>query len=143
MSHHRSQSCLAIAAACLLAAALPGCGSKIKHKVVPVEGRIRFADGTALPAGTILLFNPSEGGSGTAMATTDEDGSFKLTHATGRDGAEVGKYSVLLRAPQGGEAQFYRLVARDYFDGGALAADVEEGMPPLDFQVAAARFRRR
>jgi hypothetical protein len=91
----------------------------------------------------MLLFNPSEGGSGTAIGATEADGSFRLVHVSGQQGAEIGKYAVLLRAPQGDDGAFYRTVPKDYFDGGVLAAEIAEGMAPLDFAVATPRAGRR
>lgn len=121
-------------AAALLVVATLGCSSP-KNKVVAVEGKILFSDGKPLPAGIRLLFDPGEGGTGTAEGVTDENGSFKVTHVTGAKGAEVGKYSVLLQAPKGNEGNFYKIVPKEYYDGGALAVEVKEGMPPLNLKV--------
>lgn len=119
----------------LLAAAAVGCGNSPKNKIVAVEGKIHYSDGKPLPAGTRLLFNPYEGGMGTAEGVTDGEGSFKMTHVTGIQGAEVGKYSVVLQAPEGEEGKFYKFVPKDYYDGGAFAVEVKEGMQPLDLKV--------
>jgi len=133
---------VAIVFSSLLALSL-GCGRDTKDKIVQVEGKIHFANGKPLPAGTLLLFNPSEGGAGAATGATAADGTFKLVHATGRDGAELGKYAVILRAPRDNEADFYRIVPKDYYDAGVLSAEVAEGMSPLDFSVALPRGRVR
>jgi hypothetical protein len=127
--------CVRSALLTLLAVLAVGCGGA-RNKVVPVEGRIRFSDGKALPAGTQLVFNPVEGRTGTAVGITSEDGSFKLTHVTTGEGAEVGKYSVLLKAPQGDSGSFYTIVPKDYWDVGVFAIEVKEGMAPLELKVA-------
>src|SRR5262245_44319380 len=82
-------------------ALVAGCGDGAKNKVVPVEGTLAFADGRKLPAGTRLLFNPGDGSAGAATAVTAEDGTFKAIRSGGRAGVEVGKYTVLLAAPDG------------------------------------------
>ena len=119
----------------LLVLAGLGCGHNAKNPIVPVSGKVLFADGKPLPAGTRLLFNPAEGGNQTARGVTATDGTIQVTHATGAAGAEVGKYAVLLVAPEGDNGTFFKLVPRDYYDGGILTAEVREGMAPLEFKV--------
>jgi hypothetical protein len=116
-----------------------GCGLKARNKIVPVEGKITFADGAPLPEGTQLVFNPGEGGMGTASGVTSSDGTFRLKHVSGATGAEVGKYVVVLRAPADNPGNFYKIVPKDYYDAGALSAEVTEGMQPLGFKVPRAR----
>src|SRR5438874_13435866 len=94
---------------------LAGCGDGAKNKVVPVQGTIAFADGRKLPAGTRLLFNPGAGGTGGATAVTAEDGSFKAVRVSGRAGVEVGKYTVLLAAPESDRGAFFRMLPKDYY----------------------------
>jgi hypothetical protein len=118
----------------LLAVATVGCGGP-KNKIVPVGGKILFSDGKPLPAGTRLIFNPGEGGTGTASGVTAPDGSFKVTHVAGTTGAEVGKYAVLLAAPEHDREGFFKIVPRSYYDGGILFAEVKEGMQPLELRV--------
>lgn len=112
-----------------------GCGDAAKHKVIPVEGTLAFADGRKLPAGTRLLFNPGDGSAGAATAVTAEDGTFKAVRSGGRTGVEVGKYTVLLAAPEGDNGTFFRMLPKDYYDGGVFAVDVREGMPPVELKV--------
>lgn len=119
--------------AVLLAAAV-GCGGEVKRSRVEVNGNIKFADGKLLPAGTTVLLNPSEGGAGTASGKTEADGSFKLTHTSGGGGAEVGKYTVKLLAPEG-DKEFYKIVPMDVVDGDVLVAEIKEGMGPLELTV--------
>lgn len=119
-----------------LTAAGFGCDGQTKNKIVPVEGKIAFADGTPLPAGTQVIFNPTDGGVGTTSGTTTADGSFAMKHVTGRTGAEEGKYQVALLAPKEGAGDFWKLVPKEYADGQVLSAEVKEGMPPLTLKVA-------
>src|SRR5687768_6677250 len=91
---------------CLLA----GCGDGPRYKIIPVEGKITFVDGKPLPAGTRVVLNPSEGGVGTASGVTREDGTFALTHARGGRGAEIGKYTVQVLAPEKEPGDFYQVV---------------------------------
>jgi hypothetical protein len=133
VTFHGTATRLGLVAALAVLAA--GCNGETKYPAVPVTGKLTFADGKPLPKGTKLLFNPSEGGMGTASAVTDADGSFTATHVNGTTGAEVGKYTVVLRAPDGEDARFYKLIPKDYYDAGAFAVEVAEGMPPLDLKV--------
>lgn len=106
-----------------------------KNKVVPVEGKITFKDGSNLPEGTMLVFNPTEGRVGGASAKVKGDGSFKAEHVNGSTGAEIGKYRIVLRAPEGDNGDFYKLMAREYYGDGFLDIDVTEGMAPVDLKV--------
>jgi hypothetical protein len=132
----------ATALASVLALFVVGCG-KTKYPLVPVEGRIAFADGTKLPAGTRVVFNPGEGGMGTASGITDVDGVFRLKHANGSNGAEVGKYVVVLRAPEGNPGDFYQRVPKEYCDAGGFTVEVKEGMSPLDLKIQLPKRRSR
>ena len=107
-----------------------GCGPGTKRPVVPVQGKITFSDGTPLPAGTRVMFEPTEGGLGTASGKTEADGSFTLTHVSGSTGAALGTYSVILYAPEGSDAAaFTRVVPEKYSSPGNLPAEVKEGTP--------------
>jgi hypothetical protein len=119
--------------------ALPGCGASTQNPIVPVAGKIAFANGKKLPPGTRLLFNPVEGRVGTAVGATADDGSFQMTHVTGGTGAEVGKYTVQLLPPEANANEFLKVVPRDYREGGMLFAEVKAGMQPLEFKVPAVR----
>jgi hypothetical protein len=130
---------LCIAVACLVLC-FSGC-SGTRFKVIPVTGKIAFADGTALPTGTRLQFNPVEGRVGAGSAVTSADGSFEVTHSNGSSGLEEGKYIVLLHPPEGDRTTFQQLVPKDYCDGGVLSAEAKEGMGPLNFTVQKLRKR--
>jgi hypothetical protein len=124
-----------IVAAIVLGTSLISVGcSRTRHPVVEVKGKIQFADGKPLPAGTQLIFNPSEGRAGTASATIEADGSFSVEHVNGSSGAELGKYSVTLVAPPD-DPTFHKIVPKEYCEGGVLAVEVKEGMAPLDLKV--------
>ncbi len=127
-----------IAAFCLVLL-FTGC-KRTRFKVVPVEGKIAFTDGRALPTGTRLNFTPGEGGVGAASAVIGADGAFKVTHEGGDSGAEIGKYVVLLSPPKD-DKTFYKIVPGEYYDGGVLAVEVTEGMAPLDLRVKTVRRR--
>src|SRR5262249_32812382 len=105
----------------------------------PVEGKILFSNGKVLPAGTRLLFTPGEGDRAGAKAVVSEDGSFKVTHLSGAEGAEVGKYTILLAAPEGDHGSLFKSVPREHYDGGVLNTEVKEGLPPLDLRVMVKR----
>lgn len=111
---------------CFLALFMIGC-SKPEKPIVSVDGKITFEDGSPLPVGTRVVFNPSEGKVGTSTGTTDASGSFKLVHVSGSSGAEVGKYNIMLLAPENGNtATFYKQIPRDYYEGGMLTAEVKQ-----------------
>jgi hypothetical protein len=131
-------SCTIFARTALFAALalVAGCGER--KPMVQVEGKIKFSDGKPLPAGTTLLFNPAEGRTGTASATTEADGSFKLKHVSGSSGAEVGKYTVQVIPPKDAEQEFYKQVSKDKAEG-SLVADIKEGMGPLEFTLQKGR----
>jgi len=110
-----------------------GC-MKTERPIVNVEGKVTLGDGKPPPAGTTLMFSPTEGRVGTASATTEADGSFKLTHVTGAPGAEVGKYSVQVTPPNDVAKDFYKRVSKDAAEG-SLIADIKEGMGPLELTL--------
>lgn len=140
MSNVAKRVCGRAVVAGVMAVVAVGCGGGTKHPVVPAQGKITFTDGKTLPKGTRVVLNPSEGGSGTASGATEDDGTFKLTHVTGREGAEVGKYTVVLLAPEGDSSgDFFKLVPKDYYDGGQLTAEIKAGMQPLAFTVPRAK----
>ena len=124
-----------LALAFLIIAIAFGCSATPAKPITRVEGRVAFTDGTPLPKGTRVVFSPSEGVSKTASGTTEEDGSFKLTHASGRTGAEEGKYVVQLLAPEGDTGEFFKLVPASYNDGSKLSAEVKPGMGPVELSV--------
>jgi hypothetical protein len=141
MFHRQIQLRLLACPVLTLAVLTAGCGDAGRYKIVPVSGKIAYADGRTLPPGTGLRFDPAEGGMRTASGVTGGDGSFTIQHASGTAGAEVGKYTVVLIAPKDRPVEFFRSVPRDYYEGsGAFFVEVKEGMPPLELKVPV--FRR-
>jgi hypothetical protein len=126
--------------ACVRAAALAGFAtlaagcSQTDKPIVPVEGKIKFSDGKPVPAGTKLMFEPTEGRTGTASATVEAEGAFKLKHVSGSGGAEIGKYTIQVKPTREGEAEFYKMVSKDKAEG-SLYAEVKEGMGPLELTL--------
>ena len=112
-----------------------GCADTATRPAVPVGGKIAFSDGKLLPEGTRLMFNPGDGGTETAVAVVGADGQFEANRVSGRKGVLVGKYTVLLRAPESSDAGFFKTIPSEYVDGGMLDADVKDGMSPLQFVV--------
>lgn len=111
---------------------LIGCG-KSKYPIIPVEGKV-IGDNN-LPAGTKLLFTPAEGGMQTASATLDAAGYFTVKHLSGKSGAELGKYIVTVRAPDGMKSGFYDvMVTKKYYDEG-VAIEVKAGMGELVLRI--------
>jgi hypothetical protein len=132
-----------IAFVTLIIALSLGCAAAPVKPIQHVEGRVAFTDGTPLPKGTRVVFSPSEGVSKTASGVTNEDGSFKLTHASGRTGAEEGKYVVQLLAPEGDSGEFFKLVPSSYNDGSRLSAEVKPGMGPVEISVQKMGTKKR
>lgn len=110
-----------------------GC-TQTEKPIVKVEGKAKFSDGKPLPTGTKLMFNPAEGRTGTASATVEADGAFKLIHVSGSTGAEVGKYSIQVTPPKEAATEFYKLVSKDAAEG-TLFAEIKEGMGPLELTL--------
>ncbi|MCI0703952.1 MAG: hypothetical protein L0241_23075 [Planctomycetia bacterium] len=133
MQMRRTTFARAVALLALLAL-IGGC-TQASKPIVKVEGKIKFNDGKPLPAGTKLMFNPTEGRTGTATATTEADGSFKLTHVSGSSGAEVGKYTIQVLPPTEAEKEFYKQVSKDKAEG-SLFAEIKEGMGPLELTLS-------
>jgi len=62
----------------------------------PVRGEVRYRGGTV--AGATVTFHPMGGlpPSRTVVATTDDEGRFKLTYSKPGDGAPAGEYAVTI-----------------------------------------------
>src|SRR4051812_30612282 len=110
----------------ILLAALAAAGCQ-GAKVVPVNGKITFANGKPVPQGTKVLFRPEAGGN-MAGGVTDRDGNYKLAVGP-KEGAEPGKYFVVIQPPEDDKT-----VPPKYAEG-SLTAEVRENMPPLDFKL--------
>jgi hypothetical protein len=114
-----------------------GCATVDPRPIVPVSGSIVFVDGRPLPAGTRLMFNPGDGATESAIAVTRPDGTFEVVRVSGGKGMPVGKYVVLLRAPEGDNGEFFKIIPAEYYEGGVLNAEVKDGMSPLELKVQA------
>jgi hypothetical protein len=112
-----------------------GCADHGKKPAVPVNGTIAFSDGRPLPSGTRLMFNPGDGATESAIAVAGTDGTFEAHRVSGQKGVAIGKYTILLRAPEGDNGSFFKMIPNEYYDGGALDADIREGMSPLNLKV--------
>ena len=77
-------------AAGLLVVSVTGCGKD--NSTVPVAGTATLTDGTALPAGRVMLYGGDTGPSGQIQP----DGSFRLGTFTTSDGARPGRYKVVV-----------------------------------------------
>lgn len=111
-----------------------GCGGP-KRPMIPVKGRVVFEDGTPLPAGTRIILEPMEGDLQAASGETGQDGSFSVQHATGKLGAEVGKYRVRFAAPKGDQGAFLQMVPDSYLDGQETYLEVKQGMGEVTLKV--------
>lgn len=129
--HRFTLAKLSLVLSCLML--VTGCG-KNNGKLVEVEGKIQFADGQPLPKGTRLYLLPATGKMGGGSAVTGEDGSFKVTHESGSTGAALGKYTVQLAAPEN-DASFFKMIPKDYYEGGMLTIEVKEDMKPVALKV--------
>lgn len=117
---------------------LAGC-SGTKNPIVQVQGKIILPNGKPPPAGSKLIFNPSEGQMGTASGVTNADGSFALTHVNNVSGAEVGKYVVVVRPPDN-DKTLYTVVSQSACEEG-IFAEVKDGMQPLELRLPLAKKR--
>ena len=121
---------------------IQGCSRPTRSPIVQVKGKIQYDNGTKLPPGSIIVFSPVLGGAGSAMAETDAEGNFSLTHASGARGAEVGDYLVELRSPKGQEREFYASVPENYTNGGGLAATISGDESQLELVLKNSRKRK-
>lgn len=113
-----------------------GCGKS--YDVVAVSGKVSLAGGKNLPEGTQLVFSPTDGNDrGTATGIVSQDGSFELTHASGRKGAVEGKYLVELRPPKSADASFWKQVPASLGSGSVAAVSIAANQP-LAIQLGAA-----
>lgn len=119
----------------LLSLLVSGCGPDPRFPIVSAQGKLTFEDGSPLPNGTRVVLNPTEGKVGHSTATADPEGMFTLKHASGRSGAEIGIYTVVLQPPVGDDGTFVKLVPKEYYGEGAFSVEVKEAMPPIELKV--------
>ena len=90
----------AVASICAGAMILPFAGCGRGPRTYPVEGTVKYKDGTPMTAGGLIIFNPMDPEMKvTAQGEIRADGTFKLGTFAEADGAPVGKYRVLLVPP--------------------------------------------
>ncbi len=119
----------------VVALGVAGCGGP-RFEIVPVNGKASFSDGSKLPEGTRLMLSPASGGSGSAIATLQADGSFELVHATGKKGAEIGKYSVEIRPPETAGSDFWKSIPEQFASGSFTTVEISKGMTALDIKLS-------
>ncbi|MGC4001613.1 MAG: hypothetical protein QM811_00005, partial [Pirellulales bacterium] len=90
-----------------------GCG---KAELYPVHGRVVFADGKPLKAGSVeFLHKTAEGKSINARAGLDEKGEFTLK-TSNRDGAVPGEHQVIVMPYRPDESDSTKKVPPDPID---------------------------
>jgi hypothetical protein len=99
------QGLLTLLVCVALVSVFAGCGGE-PFKMVPVSGKVAYADGTLIPGDQIVLrFHPEEAkASGVQVLgfangdVNPKDGTYSLTTHKADDGAAPGKYKVTLIA---------------------------------------------
>jgi hypothetical protein len=119
-------------------ASLAGCGG---GKTAPVNGRVKFKDGSdvSVLAGYSLTFE-AEGGKTSAVGEVDRDGSFKLSTFGANDGAIPGKYRVAIEAPPNPDPDKpptkSKLPAKySNLDSSGLTAEVKPGQNNIELEL--------
>lgn len=75
----------------IIVVAAVGCG---RSGLVPVSGRVAYADGSPVPLGRVVIESP--GGSRGAWGRIKSDGRFTMGTRTERDGVAPGTYRVVI-----------------------------------------------
>src|SRR5882672_7325832 len=79
--------------ALLMLIALTGCGDT--H---PVSGKITYKDGTPMPGGGQITFNPADASTKTSsLGKILEDGTFRMGTHSDTDGVPLGTYKVAIQ----------------------------------------------
>lgn len=94
---------------------LSGCGGTDGPALYDVRGKVTWDDGKPIP-NVVVTFAPTAKGVPTSAARTNDSGDFILTTTTGKLGAGLGKYKVMLVAAKmaGGEAETAESMANSY-----------------------------
>lgn len=140
MIHKRLPTIAVCASLSLMLLASAGC--KQRTPVVSVSGTAKFADGSNLPEGTRIVLAPIEGHQGSASGEVDNEGAFSLKHQDGRTGAEEGEYGVYLLAPSISQADFYKVVPKEYTEVGSLKAKISRDENQLSYLVPKAKVKK-
>ncbi len=122
----------ALAIACTL-----GCGGKTS----PVDGRVKFKDGSdaSALAGYEVDFQPADGKT-SATGHVAPDGTFKLTTFGADDGAIPGKHRVAITPPQSPDPdkppQKSKLPAKySTFDTSQLSVEIKPGRNQIELEL--------
>lgn len=122
------------------AIALCGCESSQPSNVGRVSGKITL-EGQPLPD-ALVKFSPVKPGGSSALGKTDSDGNYKLSYASGIEGAEIGENRVSISTyaegdPDGDPPQprVPEKVPLKYNDQTELTADVKAGDNQFDFPL--------
>ena len=131
----------------LLAAVLLCCAAGCGQSRYPVSGKVLFADGAPLDAGTIMGEATLEGGK-TVMVqgNIEKDGSFSLGTDKPGDGVPPGKYKLLVAPRAMSEVEERSLPPFidkkwERFDSSGLELDVTA--PKSDFNITITRPKAR
>ena len=115
--------------------------------LAPVSGTI-FFKGKPL-ADAAINFIPKDTTGRVAAGSADKDGKYKLTSFQINDGAKIGKYTITIRAEEGGDSKLKPADALDYVRGkiitplkysrpetSGLTAEVARKTNIIDFQLS-------
>ena len=115
--------------------------------LAPVSGTI-FFKGNPL-ADAAINFIPEDTTGRVAAGSTDKDGKYKLTSFQINDGAKIGKYTITIRAEEGGDSKLKPADALDFVRGkiitplkysrpetSGLTAEVARKNNVIDFQLS-------
>ena len=140
-----------LVAACLaliVAAATVGCGGG-PHPTYPVEGTVKFSDGTPLKGGWIEVRLKAGSDRVLARGAIDVDGTFLLSTFQAGDGAVLGKHQVIvspaLPAGEQGDRPIPTTVIHvkhTRFDTSAFEFDVTQEASPNRWDIVVERAPR-
>ncbi|NBR05473.1 MAG: hypothetical protein EBT92_06865 [Planctomycetes bacterium] len=83
--------------------------------LAPVSGTIIFKGKPLANAG--INFIPEDTTARVAVGSTDKDGKYKLSSYQINDGAKIGRYSITIRAEEGGDSNLKPADALDFVRG--------------------------
>jgi hypothetical protein len=136
----RAEHWIVAAAAIFVAIALSGCESAQPSNVGRVSGKITL-EGQPLPD-ALVRFTPVQPGGSSALGKTDSDGNYKLSYASGIEGAEIGQNRVSISTYTEGDPdgdpprpKVPEKVPIKYNAQTELTADVKAGDNEFDFPL--------
>lgn len=130
LRYHRSVDLVLVV--CLFA----GCGGQ----TVPINGRVKFKDGSDVSALQGHEVNmQAEGGGASSYGTIEADGTFKISTFGNNDGAVPGKHQVTVNPPQPepDKPPPKRVVPPQYsaFETSGLTVEVKAGQGAVDLEL--------